>query len=68
MSVRGEGQPSRAAVTTLSDGRFVISQLCEGAVEVRASFRTGTGAPGVGPGTIQARAGDQNVVLRLQKE
>ncbi len=63
--VRGEGQPTRAAVTTSSDGRFVIGQLCEGPVEVSASFRPGTGGPVAANTSTPARAGDMNISLRF---
>ncbi len=60
-----DGQPPSMMTQTTADGRFMFKQVCEGAVEVRAQSPPGSGLAGIVAGTVQAHAGDTNVVVKL---
>ena len=63
--MRGEGQPANRNGVADSNGHFVIAEVCEGVVEVRAAFSGGRGNSRLIAGAVQAYGGDTNIVVRL---
>jgi protocatechuate 3,4-dioxygenase beta subunit len=67
MTISGEGQPVGAPVRTDSNGQFVIKQVCEGSLDVRALLPASASNPRYGyvAGFLQAHGGDTNIVVKL---
>ena len=65
VSFRGEGQPAGTPSRADSHGHFVIRQICEGGLVVRASLNAGSGNPRNLEGFLWASGGDTNIVVKL---
>jgi protocatechuate 3,4-dioxygenase beta subunit len=61
----GEGQPSGHPGSSGSDGRFVIKDVCDGLLDVRAMLPAGSGYPRFLVGIAQGHGGDTNIVIHL---
>ena len=64
VTMHGEGQSGVQTVRADSDGQFVIQEVCEGLVDMRAVLPASAGNP---PrfGYLQAHGGDTNIVLKI---
>jgi hypothetical protein len=64
VTMHGEGQSGVQTVRADSDGHFVIEEVCEGLVDMRAVLPASAGNP---PrfGYLQAHGGDTNIVLKI---
>jgi hypothetical protein len=60
-----EGQPANRISHSDASGHFVITEICDGPVNVRAMLSASATNPSYLVGTVQAHGGDTNVVVRL---
>jgi protocatechuate 3,4-dioxygenase beta subunit len=68
ISISGDGQPTSSpgeAATSDAKGHFVVRQVCEGLLTVRAMLPASATNPRYLVSTVEAHGGDKNVVLKL---
>ncbi|MGD1084549.1 MAG: carboxypeptidase regulatory-like domain-containing protein, partial [Verrucomicrobiota bacterium] len=65
VTVRGEGQPAPKPGRTDSNGNFVLQDVCQGPVEVRAVLSAGMNQGRTLVGVLQANGGETNLIVRL---
>jgi protocatechuate 3,4-dioxygenase beta subunit len=65
VTMHGEGQPGFKTVSSDTNGLFVIQEICDGLVDVRAVLSSRTNNPRSLVGAVQAHGGDTNIVVQL---
>ncbi len=69
ITISGDGQPASSpgsvAATSDAKGHFVVRQVCEGLLTVRAMLPASATNPRYLVSTVEAHGGDINVVLKL---
>jgi hypothetical protein len=70
ITVIGDGQPASSpggGASSDAGGHFVVRQICDGPLVVRAMLPASVTNPQYLVSTVEARGGDTNVVLYLRK-
>lgn len=65
VTVWGEGQPRANPARNDTNGFFVVKDICEGPVDVRAMLPAGMNQGRTVVGMVGASGGDTNVVVKL---
>ena len=66
VSITGDGQPTGRIHRSDASGHFVITEVCEGAVNVRAMLPASAINPQYLVGMAQSHGGDTNMIVKLQ--
>lgn len=65
VTVSGDGQPAGRTTHSDANGHFVITEICDGPVNVRAVLSASAGNTRSLVGTVQTQGGDTNAVVKL---